>query len=156
MPTFTLCAVGDELRRQQLAAEAKAGQAVLLRGVVELPLPATEERPAQPIAQASGARKRKREPDPTELSQDQLLAILDRRVLVAEKTVKRGLSALASTKKQEAEAQSKAEWHLARFERHKGTGKLHEKVKIAKELWEATSHVVMAAEADLLEAQMRF
>ena len=99
----------DEPRRQELAAEAKAAEASLLHAPVELPLPEERAAPA-----ASGARKRKREPDPLALSQDQLLAIFDRHVLLAERKVKRGLASLESAETQETEAQMTAEhWLLA-------------------------------------------
>ena len=142
----------DEPRRQELAAEAKAAEASLLRAVLELPLPAER---AAPAPAASGARKRKR----VALSQDQLLAIiLDRHVLLAERKVKRGLASLESAEKQETEAHKKAEYWLGRVENHEGTEKkailIEKKVRVAKEIWNATTNLVNTAEADLFEAKM--
>ena len=143
----------DDPRRQELAAEAKAAEASLLHAPVELPLP--RER-AAPAPAASGARKRKREPDPLALSQDQLLGVLDRHVLLAERKMKRGLASLESAEKEETDAQQKFEHWVARVEGGELSrwAWLVEKAKAAKQILRAASHLVTAAEADLYEAKM--
>ena len=133
-----------------------AAEASLLRAVVELPLPAER---AAPAPAASGARKRKREPDPMALAQDLLLAVLDQHVLLAERKVKKGLASLESAEREETGAQTKAEYWVARVENgEEGTDKkfawLVKKAKAARQNWDAASHLVTAAEADLYEAEM--
>ena len=72
------------------------------------------------------------------LSQDQLLAVLDRHVLVAERKVKTGLALLESAEKQESEAHRKAEYWLGRFDDHEGTEKkadlMLKKAKVAQQI----------------------
>ena len=92
------------------------------------------------------------------LAQDQLLAVLDQHVLLAERKVKKGLASLESAEKEETEAHKKAEYWLGRVENHEGTEKkadfLLKKANAAKEIWTATTNLVTAAEADLFEAEM--
>ena len=95
------------------------------------------------------------------LSQDQLLAILDRHVLLAERKVKRGLASLESAETQRRwrhKRRSSTGWRALSFENHEGTEKkanvLEKKVRAAKEIWSATTNLATAAEADLFEAKM--
>ena len=144
----------DEPRRQELAAEAKAAEASLLRAVVELPLPAER---AAPAPAASGARKRKLEPEPVALSQDQLLAILDDEVLKEEKECKRALASLESAEKEEDEKERRVFRLLAQVEAHDcgpGWDGLLATLKRQKNAWDACSQNVKLATMHLKECQL--
>ena len=107
----------DNPRRQELAAEAKAAEASLLRDTVEFPALPAEQSTAP---SSSGSRKRKLEPEPVAPSQDQLLAILDDEVLKEEKEHKRALAAIESAEKEEDEKERRVGRLLAQVEAHDG------------------------------------
>ena len=141
----------DNPRRQELAAEAKAAEASLLRDTVEFPALPAEQSTAP---SSSGSRKRKLEPEPVAPSQDQLLAILDDDVLKEEKEHKRALAAIESAEKEEDEKERRVGRLLAQVEAHDGGSGwdgLLAAVQRQRNAWDACSDNVELAKMHLKE-----
>ena len=144
----------DNPRRQELAAKAKEAEASLLRATVDFPaLPAEQST----TPSSSGSRKRKLEPEPVAPSQDQLLSILDDKVLKAEKDIKRALAAWGSAEKEGDEEERRAGRLLAQVEAHDGGpgwNGLLTAVKRQRVAWDACSDALTIAELRLRDTQL--
>ena len=111
-------------------------------------------------APASGRRKGRCKPDPTELSEEEQLAHLDDLVLRAQKQEKRAQATLERAEKYEDAVATKAGALIDNLEAKQGKddSKKEERrlkqTKAAFKMWTAATEWVHAAETDLLEAKL--